>query len=390
MKLRWSLVALVLVASGCDDTITGGGSPTPRASGLLGPADDPSSVTVMTWNVYVGTNVDNVIAASDPQEIPFLVAEAFQTLLATNFTERAEAFVSEMERTKPHLVGLQEISTIRVQSPSDLVLGGTQLPEDVLFDYLAILMDAVAARGLDYRVAAVVQDTDVELPMFTGAGPLPFDDIRLTDFDVILVRGDVAISDVVARNYAARFSVPTAGGGSFDILRGFTAVSATVGQRTYRFVNTHLEPDVQAVKDAQAAELIAEFENETHPVILVGDLNTRAPEGITYNTFLGAAYADAWDHRVGSDDETGFTANHPDDLRSETVNLEKRIDFILVRNVAGGSGRSVLGSVFATVVGDELADRTPSGLWPSDHAAVVARLVLPELGRGRGPGEVLN
>lgn len=384
MKLRWSLFALVLVAAGCDDTITGGSRPTPRASGLLGPADNPSSITVMTWNVYVGTNVDNVIAASDPQQVPFLVAEAFQTLLATDFAERAEAFVSEMERAKPHLVGLQEISTIRTQSPSDLVLGGTQQPEDVLFDYLAILMDAVAARGLDYRIAAVVQDTDVELPMFTGSGPLPFDDVRLTDFDVILARGDVAIGNVVARNFAARFSVPTAGGGSFDIVRGFAAVDATVGHRTYRFVNTHLEPDVQVVKDAQAAELIVEFENETHPVILVGDLNTRAPDGITYNTFLGAAYADTWDHRVGSDDETGFTANHPPDLRSETVNLEKRIDFILVRNVAGGSGRSVLGSVFATVVGDEPADRTPSGLWPSDHAGVVARLVIPELDRGRG------
>ena len=223
MKLKWSLVALVLVAAGCDDAITAGNSPTPRASGHLGPADNSSSLTVMTWNVYVGTNVDNVIAASDPQQIPFLVADAFQTLLATNFAERAEAFVSEMERTAPHLVGLQEITTIRTQSPSDLVLGGTQLPEDVLFDYLAILMDAVAARGLDYRVAAVIQDTDVELPMFTGAGPLPFDDVRLTDFDVILARGDVAISDVVARNFAAKFSVPTAGGGSFDILRGFTS-----------------------------------------------------------------------------------------------------------------------------------------------------------------------
>jgi hypothetical protein len=28
----------------------------------------------------------------------------------------------------------------------------------------------------------------------------------------------------------------------------------------------------------------------------------------------------------------------------------------------------------ADVVGDELGDRTPSGLWPSDHAGVVATL----------------
>jgi hypothetical protein len=32
--------------------------------------------------------------------------------------------------------------------------------------------------------------------------------------------------------------------------------------------------------------------------------------------------------------------------------------------------------IVATVVGDKLRDRTPSGLWPSDHAGVVARFHL--------------
>jgi hypothetical protein len=30
--------------------------------------------------------------------------------------------------------------------------------------------------------------------------------------------------------------------------------------------------------------------------------------------------------------------------------------------------------VKATVIGDELQDRTESGLWPSDHAGVVAKI----------------
>jgi hypothetical protein len=35
-------------------------------------------------------------------------------------------------------------------------------------------------------------------------------------------------------------------------------------------------------------------------------------------------------------------------------------------------------TVDADVVGEESTDRTPSGLWPSDHAGVVATLALPE------------
>jgi len=33
--------------------------------------------------------------------------------------------------------------------------------------------------------------------------------------------------------------------------------------------------------------------------------------------------------------------------------------------------------VAADVVGEESADRTPGGLWPSDHAGVVATLASP-------------
>jgi hypothetical protein len=49
--------------------------------------------------------------------------------------------------------------------------------------------------------------------------------------------------------------------------------------------------------------------------------------------------------------------------------LDVRVDLVLVR---GGLG---IGS--AVRVGEDPDDRTPSGLWPSDHAGVVAGLTLP-------------
>jgi hypothetical protein len=60
------------------------------------------------------------------------------------------------------------------------------------------------------------------------------------------------------------------------------------------------------------------------------------------------------------------------------VEFNQRIDLILVRN--NNRGTTVIGPVFATVWGDEQADRTASGLWPSDHAAVIAELRIPVLG----------
>src|SRR5262249_40604951 len=53
-------------------------------------------------------------------------------------------------------------------------------------------------------------------------------------------------------------------------------------------------------------------------------------------------------------------------LRNTTVNFTQRIDLVLYRGD--------LRAFDADVVGDELADRTSSGLWPSDHGGVVTTL----------------
>jgi hypothetical protein len=379
-----SLTVVLLVSAVWAGPRTTGSKPSARGANvsqmnLERGADD---ITVMTMNVYVGANVDRILAAETPDQIPILVAETFQELLATNFLLRAEAIADQIQRFQPHLLGLQEISTIKTQSPGDFFIGNPTPAETVVFDYLAILMHALAVRGLNYRVAGIIQNIDIEVPILVSPPPdLAFDDVRLTDFDVILSRDDVAISNVVEANYAEALAFPMFG---VEIPRGYVAVDATLKKNhTYRFVATHLEPDDIDVQIAQATELIDTLQDKTKPVIVVGDLNSPAPTGDTYQVFGAAGYVDAWTRNLRRGEGDGFTFGQAPDLMNPESNLMDRRDLIFVRN--NTPGHAVVGAVHATVWGDELADRIPlvddaSFLWPSDHAAVIAEMRIPVLG----------
>jgi endonuclease/exonuclease/phosphatase family metal-dependent hydrolase len=325
-----------------------------------------NAVRVMTRNIYIGTDVDIVLGADDPSQIPVLAAQAFQGLIATNFPDRAILLAKEIAITRPHLIGLQEVSLLRIQSPGDAVVGGTVPAEDVFMDYLDIFMSTLDAFGLKYKVAAKVQNVDVEIPMITGTDPLSFDDIRVTDFDVVLVRDEVEVSNVTTTNYQVNLPLPDLG---IILTRGFITVDAKIRQGTYRFANTHLEPFYLPVRNAQAQELMATLDNSPYPVIMVGDFNTPAPSGETYQFIQSNGYIDIWDRNILEFNPDGFTFGHDPDLLNAEANFFERIDYIFVQE-----NSDLLDPVVAVTVGDEQFNRTPSGLWPSDHAGVVARL----------------
>jgi hypothetical protein len=348
---------------------------------------DPNSVVVMTRNVYVGGYIDRIMQATNPNQIPFLVAQSFQEVLSTNFYCRAEALADEILRGQPHLVGLQEISTMYRQSPGDYLFGNPFQANNLLFDYLQILMDALAARGLEYEVSGVILNFDIEMPMFVGPdpyNPLHYDDVRLLDFDVVLNRKDVAVSNVTEQNY--QYFIPFDG---IPIKRGFVALDAGVGHKMYKFVSTHFESaDVvmgdSTIRRLQAEELMDFLSIAALPVIVVGDLNTEAPDGAAYQDFMAHGYIDAWTRNLVQPEIPGFTFGHAPDLRNTELNLTKRLDLILVKSRVGTRGNHNIGPVFAYVVGDELSDRIlfPDGtyVWPSDHAGVLALLRIPVLG----------
>ena len=202
--------------------------------GMVPPPEDPT-LTVMTYNVYVGTSAEELLATMNPAEIPGKVAEMYDNVLQSDFPARAAAIAKIVEESRPHVIGLQEIALIRRQDPADSLVNPQPNAEEVALDFLVVLQGALQAEGLSYVEAGKVENLDIEMPMLTGAGLV---DVRVSDYDVILTRSDVAIANSVAATYQAALPIPHFG---IEVPRGYVAVDATVGEVTYRVVNTHLE-----------------------------------------------------------------------------------------------------------------------------------------------------
>jgi len=368
---------------------------------------------VMTQNIYVGADLFKILEAQTPAEVPGKVTEIFQDILATDFPDRAEALADLIETQQPHLVGLQEVSDLLTQCPGDAAIGGSQPATDEFADYLDILLAALDARGLEYEVAAEVINADVELPALAYAGgppqpvlpgctpdiSIPFFDVRLIDRDVILARSDVDYSGALAMNYSTNLTVPTAGG-AFEFTRGWTAVQAAVNGRSFVFFNTHLEvsgnPFARAVQAAQATEMATILGGIDETIVAVGDFNSSAEDGAfvqcavpnptpdnplffdcptPYEILRLSGYVDSWDARGGPWD-AGDTCCQSDLLDNEFSELDERIDLIWVRPPSDHYGGPIVRGVRAEVLGDDASDKSPTGLWPSDHAGVGAQLTI--------------
>ena len=321
---------------------------------------DTEPLTVMTYNVYVGSSAEPLLSVENLLQVPQEVANMYNNMIASDFPGRAVAIAKSIKAYQPHLIGLQEISLVRQQSPGDRIAGGTVPAEEVVLDFLQILMHALQAEGLSYQVAAQVENIDIEMPMFTDTG---IADIRLTDYDVILSRSDVAISRPVGANYANTLTIEMLG---LEIQRGYAAVDATVGNVTYRFVNTHLEAFTPENRIAQTQELVDILSDETLPIILLGDFNTRAPDGTAYQILLSTGYIDIWQMDSKG---TGNTCCQDDDILNEVSDHSVRIDQIFVRNL------ELPTQILTHTVGDTPSERclpdcghpTTQGLSPISH-----------------------
>jgi len=151
-----------------------------------------------------------------------------------------------------------------------------------------------------------------------------------------------------------------------NTLRGWVSADVAVGANTFRFISTHLEPDVPPVRLAQANEVLEGPANTALPVVFVCDCNSAAPDGAAYGALLAGGLRDTWVEKGGSKD--GTTCCQDADLMNPVSLLDRRVDLVLVAGPVA--------PVQVRVVGDARHDRTTSGLWPSDHAGVAAKLLL--------------
>ena len=151
----------------------------------------------------------------------------------------------------------------------------------------------------------------------------------------------------------------------------------------FRSFDTHLEVrDPQPGNDLsplvqrlQAQELIVVLNSVAPgymPLIVAGDINS-APEdtdllfGLYPSPYmqLAEAYNDIWTLRPGK--PVGYTCCYAEDL-SMDADLYERIDVIFASDLPA--------QVHANIVGNDAADQTSTGLWPSDHAGVAARMAF--------------
>lgn len=323
-------------------------------------------ITVMSRNLYLGTDLGPAIFASNFNELVAAVTALFAEVQATNFPERAQALADEIAAKHPDLIGLQEVVLWRSQYPADL--SPTPNAMTVEFDFLHLLLDALDARGLHYTPVAISTGLDIEAPR--QRSDLTLEDIRLTDREVILARTDLSVADlklsnIQERNFANNLIIPLFSG-PFTILRGWASADVKVRGKSFRFVTTHLEPFSPDVQVVQANELLQGPGSIDVPLVFIGDFNSNADGSgtPTYSNLIAAGFVDAWSQT--HPDDPGFTCCQDANLLNPMSHLSERIDLVLFRGK--------FNTTDVDIVGENPDDRTISGLWPSDHAGVVATL----------------
>ena len=359
------LLALLTMIAACD-MVGGQDITSPGQDESVAGAKRADEIRVMTRNVSIGGNIDRVLVAPSMNEVPLLVAQTWQEIVTNDFHVRAAALAQEIKARDPDIIGLQEITTFRVQDPGDMVFGGTEPATVVAYDYLQILLDALEERGLRYEVAGLIADTEAEMPMVTSPAPT-FADVRMTDYDVVLVKPHVSVENVIERNFAYDWSLPF-GPEGLTVKRGYVAFDARIGDREFRLISTHLEPvdypDLQPLQLAQAAELLANQGDGT--TIIVGDLNTE-PGRPAYEMLVSSGLSDAWDDLPGN--APGYTGGFSPDLLPGQ-DLDERIDLVLYRNGAG----PVLSPTHGVISGRDPIEGYP--FLPSDHAGLTVTFAV--------------
>lgn len=312
---------------------------------------------VATYNLYLGADLSLVLGVEDVAELPSRLGEVMRQLSVTAFAGRAGAIADILVEHDLDLVGLQEVCTWHFDG-------------ELVSDFRAELLDALRERGHPFEAVS-------EVDTFAGSGHVdgPTGEVRveITGANVLLrrVASEVTAVDAGSGLFADALRMEAPGGTTVAISRGWCAARCELAGEQVVVVDTHTEAYDAGSRDAQRDELLTTVESVAGdaPVILLGDFNA-TPEQVG----LPEGFVDAWSAAEPADlvgvpegGAAGATCGQRPDLANEKSELTHRIDYVWVRGAdVAWAGRA----------GHREEDRTPGGLWPSDHAAVVAEVLL--------------
>jgi len=307
---------------------------------------------IMTRNMDAGTDL-NLIFVYYP-DIPTGVSATLDQVISTDIPSRAKSLADEIRTSQPDFIALQEVTEWRTGA-----CGATT----TLYDQLQLLLDALAARHMEYTPLAVDTVASIEAPALSGC-------VRFTDRNAILVRTHlrpmgIEISNIQTYHYAAYLDLSQIGIFGFPLIyNGYISADVKAGSDTFRLFDTHLASTYSfdptgLLQVAQAGELVAALNGTPLPVVLAGDFNSNAELGpeqtATVSLIQAAGFSDVW--RLFNPVGTGFTwPLYYEDTASGPAVPNERIDLIFTRGVRA-------------LKVDETGTTAPLA---SDHAGVVA------------------
>jgi len=374
--------------AGCDDgtpTVTGlePGDTEVVAAPFNAPVKDP--LTIMTRNVYLGGDIALILQAdlNNPFSLIAAANQVWAQVQGNDFHERAEALVDEIAAARPDIVSMQEAVQFVYTDASG----------QITTDFVQIMQNEIDARGLPYHFLAGQNNTSVQVPLsvFTvGGAPVIVDgqpvftsSVQFTERVALLAHDDMVprIDAVTQGNYGTTYS-PGAG---IELKRGWIKVDATLDGVPHHFVATHLEiQQLWPFQVGQTQELLSSVAAGLDGVVvLFGDLNSdaEAAEGEptwtpTYGMILQDGFSDLWEMTHPGNNTQGLTCCNAADLGNPEPTFYQRNDFVLLKIAESWSnGSHFPGAVTMEIVGDDPSLRTPeNGLWPSDHAGLVANI----------------
>ena len=357
---------------------------------------DKRSVTVMTQNLYQGTEFAHIralVAGPPPTQAEVLKAttEDYATYQATRFKDRAKQIAAEIAQNTPALVGLQEVATWHKGAfdPAHPFA----LPSEVSEDFTKVLIEALEADGMHYQAVSTTARPEgnftLAFPIISGAPPFGLTAVGMVERGVILARtdlppGQLKLSNPQSGTYSCEFCKVTIENPITKEQIPFTdsweSIDAKVRGKTFRFITTHLdalEPS-GVVRFLQARELLEGPANTSLPVVLTGDLNAgpQTPPPVTgpaaYEALVGGGLSDTW--VAAGLGAPPLTCCH---LAFEDLVNDPNAEFTAGQELDHVFTRGDFTVLDEHLVGDKVPTPKPEPfIWPSDHAGMVSTLQI--------------